>query len=450
MIAAVARHLVDSSLFALIALLVVAYLRHRSASTRHAILLCAVLKFAIPLQLLLSIGAWLRTELPAHTVQVSMSFTLHRTFGSSVPIAAGMPNPLLNILFLSLWIVVAAIFLSVWLRRLFAPIEASGVVPGTAVAALERMKARMAVRRNIGLRISKNNLEPRLYGLLRPTIVMPETLSHRLAEEEFDAVLLHELAHVHRWDNLTRAFVHVMSCIFWFFPMLLWLERRIDMECELACDELVLSSGARPQEYLDGILKVCKSYLQEPVAGSSSVSGSNLKRRMEFIMSFRMRKTNTLSAGVAVCSVFLCLATAAIAAGFSTQAASEAQIEQLGLPKTAVNCLRGKEYPEGTVIKMGKLAEQMCVESFGRPIWVTISDEARKRTRKVIKFPEPPPFICKPTAADGKFCTCKGQGKMVFSFNATVLDAEHRALTCGAHGEWMVPYYFMAPYASPK
>jgi beta-lactamase regulating signal transducer with metallopeptidase domain len=202
--------------------------------------------------------------------------------------------------------------------------------------------------------------------------VLPATLSEHLAPEEMDAVLLHELAHVLRWDNLTRAAVHALTCVFWFFPLLAWLERRIGAESELACDELVLICGARPQEYLSAILKVCRFYFLEPVAGSSNVSGSNLKRRTEYIVSSPISKASKVSAGVVSGLLFSCLAAALILTGFVTSTPSRAQsAEGSGATKAQVRCaFNGTQYAEGTVIQMGKASEQMCVQLHDRPFWL--------------------------------------------------------------------------------
>jgi len=158
---------------------------------------------------------------------------------------------------------------------------------------LERMRNRIGLNSAVRLQEASDNAEPRLTGLFRPAITLPANLSQQLTQREFEAVLLHELAHAKRHDNLTRSFVHVLACVFWFHPLLWWLEHRIDTECELACDQMVLNTGARPQEYLDGILKICHLCLLQSFPGCSNVTGSNLKYRMEQIMSSTIRNTDS-------------------------------------------------------------------------------------------------------------------------------------------------------------
>jgi uncharacterized protein (TIGR03435 family) len=71
---------------------------------------------------------------------------------------------------------------------------------------------------------------------------------------------------------------------FWFHPLVWWVGRRMVEERERACDEEVLRLGSEPRVYAEGILNVCKFYLESPLACASGVTGSDLKKRIENIM----------------------------------------------------------------------------------------------------------------------------------------------------------------------
>jgi len=59
-------------------------------------------------------------------------------------------------------------------------------------------------------------------------------------------------------------------------------------ERERACDEEVLLLGSEPEVYAQGILKICQLYLESPLPCVSGVTGANLKKRIEAIMSNRI------------------------------------------------------------------------------------------------------------------------------------------------------------------
>ena len=78
-----------------------------------------------------------------------------------------------------------------------------------------------------------------------------------------------------------------VETVFWFHPLVWWIGKRMVEERERACDEEVLRLGSEPQVYAEGILNVCKLYMESPLACVSGVTGANLKKRIEAIMSNR-------------------------------------------------------------------------------------------------------------------------------------------------------------------
>ena len=98
-----------------------------------------------------------------------------------------------------------------------------------------------------------------------------------------------------RRDNLAAAIHMLVEAIFWFHPLVWWLGARLVEERERACDEEVLKSGREPQVYAEGILTVCRHYLESPLICAAGVTGSNLKRRIEAIMARRIGRELTLS-----------------------------------------------------------------------------------------------------------------------------------------------------------
>ena len=92
----------------------------------------------------------------------------------------------------------------------------------------------------IELRMSDERMEPGIFGIFRPVLVWPRELSARLEDEHIEVIVAHELAHVRRRDNLTAALHMVVETVFWFHPLVWWMERQMAKEREQACDEAVL------------------------------------------------------------------------------------------------------------------------------------------------------------------------------------------------------------------
>jgi beta-lactamase regulating signal transducer with metallopeptidase domain len=83
----------------------------------------------------------------------------------------------------------------------------------------------------------------------------------------------------------------LVEAVFWFHPLVWWIGARLVEERERACDEDVLRSGVEPHVYAEGILKVCELYLASPLACVAGVTGGDLKKRIEAIMSDRAGRT---------------------------------------------------------------------------------------------------------------------------------------------------------------
>jgi uncharacterized protein (TIGR03435 family) len=138
-------------------------------------------------------------------------------------------------------------------------------------------------------------LEPGVFGIFRPVLILPEGMAEYLTTAQFDSVLAHELCHAQRRDNLAAAVHMLVEALFWFHP-LVWLIRiRLVEERERACDEEVLRTATDPQDYAEGIVAVCRHYMKSPLVCISGVTGSNLKQRVEAIMI--NRNTHRLDAG---------------------------------------------------------------------------------------------------------------------------------------------------------
>jgi beta-lactamase regulating signal transducer with metallopeptidase domain len=129
------------------------------------------------------------------------------------------------------------------------------------------------------------SLEPGLFGILRPVLLWPREIDVRLDDAQVRAVLAHELTHARRRDNLTAAMHMFVEAVFWFHPLVWWIGARLVDERERACDEEVVRLGTAPDVYAESILKTCQYFVESPLTCVPGVTGSNLKKRIERIMS---------------------------------------------------------------------------------------------------------------------------------------------------------------------
>jgi uncharacterized protein (TIGR03435 family) len=171
------------------------------------------------------------------------------------------------------------------LRKAFRGVGLQACHAGVCAGVLRLWGRRFRLPTAPRLVSSTAKLEPGVFGIFRPILWLPAGIAHRLEDAELEAILAHELCHIRRCDNLLATLHILVESIFWFHPLVWWLGARLEEERERACDEEVVRLGGDPQIYAESILKVCEFYLASPVACAAGVTGGELKKRIEGIMS---------------------------------------------------------------------------------------------------------------------------------------------------------------------
>ncbi len=141
--------------------------------------------------------------------------------------------------------------------------------------------------RGVPVLVSPSSMEPGIVGILRPALLLPEGIIERLDAEQLRGILAHEMCHARYRDNLTFAFHMVVETLYWFFPPVWWIGARLIEQREQACDEAVVEAGGAAQAFAEGILNVCKFYVESPLACVAGVTGADLKKRIVRIMTER-------------------------------------------------------------------------------------------------------------------------------------------------------------------
>lgn len=97
---------------------------------------------------------------------------------------------------------------------------------------------------------------PITYGLFKPVILLPISLTFLLTPAQLEAIIAHELAHIKRNDYLVSLFQSVLEVMFFFHPCFWWINGIIHEERENATDDLALSIGICPKDLAFGLAEV--------------------------------------------------------------------------------------------------------------------------------------------------------------------------------------------------
>lgn len=303
--AAAANHLWQSTLFIGVCWLATRWLRKNNASIRHWIWLAASVKFLFPFALLAAFGGYLGGIANVRLVQPEWKVvqSISQPFDVPAPPSPGPPIPNVtrpqDSLFTP-WLVAAGWLIGFgtvvlcgvlrWRRLAALTGKASPLREGREVAALRRVQSRHGLRARIAVVSSTSAIEPGVRGIVHPVLFLPAGISDRLSDDQLEVIITHELCHIRRRDNCAAAIHLIVEAIFWFHPLVWWVGSRLVDERERACDEDVLRLGADPQVYAGAILRVCEFYVAAPLTIVSRVTSSNLKIRIEEIMTQRISR----------------------------------------------------------------------------------------------------------------------------------------------------------------
>src|SRR5262249_50206996 len=108
---------------------------------------------------------------------------------------------------------------------------------------------------------------PTAIGFFRPAVLIPAWLAEDSAATELKYVLLHELAHLERWDDWSNLVQKLIKSILFFHPAVWWIERKLSIDREIACDDAVLAQSSNPRVYAECLARVAeKRFLRRQLA----------------------------------------------------------------------------------------------------------------------------------------------------------------------------------------
>ena len=120
--------------------------------------------------------------------------------------------------------------------------------------------------RSITIATSGHVRVPAAIGFWKRTIVLPAWALRELPAQDLNVILLHEFAHLRRWDDWTNLIQKIVRALFFFHPAVWWIEKRISVEREMACDDAVLAETANPHGYAACLVSLLEKSLAHRLA----------------------------------------------------------------------------------------------------------------------------------------------------------------------------------------
>ena len=259
---------------------------------------------------------------------------------------------------------------------------------GPLFEALRRARAAIDCHPRVEVATSPSIRSPMVLGILKPLIVVPTDLVDRLRADDLSLVLLHELAHVRRCDNLALLLQRLVSAALFFHPALWICGRMLRRESEQACDDLVVCATGRPEAYARGLTLVAEgadhsnpASRRIPMVSTFASTESDLSQRIRRTLDGRARRMGirTRLAAVVLLSPLAAVTMPSYGAADSGTITEPAEVEAQPLPESAV------DIPEATPTDQ----EEVTLEAMESRIRKVVE----RRIREVTDSGEPAPRV---------------------------------------------------------
>jgi len=355
---------IKGAVLVLLAAIAVYVLRNRSAASRHAVWTAAVIgHLTIPVLMLL-LPAWRVPLLPAApwstaqapatmpqnavspasraqaTTALTPSTSDAKAASNPAPADAGIVGavveptiaitpapaasrgklPTLGVIWLlGAVLVLLRLVLGTWKVGQLAR-EGARVEDGTWLSLTQRLANRMGVTRPMTLLRGDRLAVPVTWGIVYPAVLLPQD-ADTWSEERRRFVLVHEMAHVKRFDALTQLLAQLAVALFWFDPLLWVAAHQMRVEREHACDDYVLRDGTQPSLYAGELLEMVRSIgspdhdrAAPAFAALAMARRSEFEGRMLAILDPRLDRHTLPRRGTVMTAVIVALLTFPLAA----------------------------------------------------------------------------------------------------------------------------------------
>ncbi|MEQ9410984.1 MAG: M56 family metallopeptidase [Fuerstiella sp.] len=316
----------QSAIVAVVAIALVTVASNRSAQLRYAILLIALVKFAMPPFWNLSTG--ILSNAPEITDQITLAESGPRPqapdtrpgvpseFTSELSprnrpavVESSVSRDVTDDVLVGATSAAGLSHRDWWLLTLFA-IHALGVIATASYVASHYRKVRRLIRKGVpaadsiqrltrrtaeclsirsrpGVLVSEECDGPFATGLFKEFIVLPEATTS-LPEQQLKVILAHELAHISRRDLLVGWFEIILSVLWWFHPMMWWLRRKLRQTREDCCDDTLLAHRITvPEIYCETLIAAAASQTHrtpEPIVLGFATAETPTARRIRRLM----------------------------------------------------------------------------------------------------------------------------------------------------------------------
>jgi bla regulator protein blaR1 len=155
---------------------------------------------------------------------------------------------------------------------------------------VQKVSAQLGIGKKVLVYISELVTSPVTVGYLKPIILLPIAALSNLSAQQVEAILLHELSHIKRYDYLVNFLISIIGTFLYFNPFVKQFIRAIEEERENCCDQLVLQFGYDKVSYASALLTLEKLSVTSHALALGAAGKNYLLNRIEKIVGMEKKK----------------------------------------------------------------------------------------------------------------------------------------------------------------
>lgn len=155
---------------------------------------------------------------------------------------------------------------------------------------VNKISAQLGITKKVFVYLSDLVTSPVTVGYLKPIVLLPVAALSNLSTQQVEAILLHELSHIRRYDYLVNFLVSIISTFLYFNPFVKQFIRAIEEERENCCDQLVLQYGYDKVGYASALLTLEKLSVTRHALALGAAGKNYLLNRIEKIVGMEQKR----------------------------------------------------------------------------------------------------------------------------------------------------------------
>ena len=193
---------------------------------------------------------------------------------------------------------------------------------------MSRLGKQLCLKVNPVVAYSTRVTTPLVVGVIKPAILLPASILTQLSTEQVESLLMHELAHIRRYDHWVNLLQRTIETVLFFHPAVWWLSHKVSIEREHCCDDLAIRWGSEPCDYAETLVRLseirtCRNDLSYGGVAALAAKGnrpSQLQGRVRRVLGMPLAGPSIGLPRVGVVSLLIiAFASVAIQASWSDQ-----------------------------------------------------------------------------------------------------------------------------------